>query len=203
MAQNWTDDVFANDHQGTTDLQNIENNFGCVKSNFSGASSPSNAVAGMFWYHSTYGLRIRNAGNTSWQKVLQGNVYGKMWIFRNDTSEGWLIESSVTDKVLAVKGGTQAYNVSGGNTAGAWVVSGLASATESADHSHTVPNHSHVVDTISIDIQAGGTLVATAVPGGGSTSTGGISSGHSHTITQGGAWRPSAAVGTLQYPDLT
>jgi len=50
MSQNWADNVYQSDHEGATDLQNMENNFACLKSMFSGASAPSNPVAGMPWF---------------------------------------------------------------------------------------------------------------------------------------------------------
>lgn len=59
----------------------------------------------------------------------------KVYLYENAAPTGWTIVS-VTDKVLAVKGGSQAYNVSGGNTAGTW---------SQPDHTHTVQSHDHAL----------------------------------------------------------
>lgn len=70
MAQNFTDDCFAGSHVGQTDLQNMENNFACLKSSFSGSSAPSNPVAGMFWYDtSAHILKLRNEANNAWLSI--------------------------------------------------------------------------------------------------------------------------------------
>ncbi|HQP29943.1 MAG TPA: hypothetical protein PLB81_01335 [Deltaproteobacteria bacterium] len=67
MSQSWTDDCYDSTHVGQTDLQNMENNFACLKSSFSGASAPSNPVAGMFWLDTTnHILKMRNEANSAW-----------------------------------------------------------------------------------------------------------------------------------------
>lgn len=101
-------------------LEDLENNDNSLKSSFSGSSSPANLSAGQLWQHTIYGLRVRN-NSSAWLKVLCGDASQKMWVYRNDTCEGWLVDSSVTDRVLAFKGGSNAYNVNGGNTAGTWM----------------------------------------------------------------------------------
>jgi len=70
MSQDWTDDCFAAGHTGQTDLANMEKNFACLKSCFSGASAPSNPVAGMFWYDTAnHILKLRNEANNAWLSV--------------------------------------------------------------------------------------------------------------------------------------
>ena len=70
MAQDWTDDVFAGGHVAQTDLQNIENNFAAIKSAFSGAVTPADTVAGMWWYDTTANiLKLRNEANSAWLSV--------------------------------------------------------------------------------------------------------------------------------------
>jgi len=77
MAQNYTDDCFGSSHVGQTDLQNMENNFACLKSCFSGLSAPSNAVAGMWWYDTTNNvLKLRNKDNNAWLDVYD---FGNQW----------------------------------------------------------------------------------------------------------------------------
>jgi len=80
MAQNWTDDVFDPGHVGQTDLQNIENNFACLKSSFSGSSAPANPVPGMFWVDTAnHILKMRNEANNAWLNV---------WDLANDKPYG-------------------------------------------------------------------------------------------------------------------
>lgn len=70
MSQSWTDDVYASGHVGDTDLQNMENNFAALKSTFSGATAPSNPVAGIFWYDTTaHILKQRNEANNAWLNI--------------------------------------------------------------------------------------------------------------------------------------
>lgn len=70
MAQDFTDDCFGAAHEAQVDMQNIEDNFTALKSTFSGASQPSNTVAGMWWYDtSSHILKIRNEANSAWLNV--------------------------------------------------------------------------------------------------------------------------------------
>ena len=62
----------------------------------------------------------------------------KLWIYENTAPTGWTLEA-VTDGVIAVKGGTQAYNANGGTEAGSWTVSGITGGS----HTHTGPSHVH------------------------------------------------------------
>lgn len=227
MSQSWTDDVYASDHAGPTDLQNMEDNFAALKSNFSGASAPSNVVAGQYWYHTSKGMRMRNSANSGWLKSLHGDSDLRTWFYRNDTTEGWVVYSSLTDRVLAIKGGSAAYNVNGGNTGGSWTVGGLSAANESS-HNHVQGSHSHKwYDSVAGAADKDGAGTVFSLAGGkayahfvisndesdgaldqdystdlASGNTGG-GSAHTHTLSQDASWRPAAAVGTLQYPDLT
>jgi len=56
MTQNWTIDCFAAGHVAQTDLQNMENNFITIKSQFSGAVQPVDAVDGLLWHDTTANL---------------------------------------------------------------------------------------------------------------------------------------------------
>ncbi|MDI9555520.1 MAG: hypothetical protein QM256_07025, partial [Pseudomonadota bacterium] len=80
MAQNFTDDCFDASHVGQTDLGNIENNFACLKSSFSGTSAPPNPVAGMLWYDTANSmLKLRNASNNAWIEIYDFGNDRAVW----------------------------------------------------------------------------------------------------------------------------
>ena len=215
MTQTWTDDVFASSHNAQTDLQNMENNFQTLKSLFEGTSAPANTVAGMPWFDSGKDLlRLRNAANGSWYGLMHADASQQIWVYRNDAMSGWVINSNVADKVLAIKGGSRSYDVTGGTTAGSWTISGFVDN----GHSHSVDNHSHGIGSDgnhnhgiagagdSIEDGTGyqsytnsdgshnhGGSTDTTSPGTSSDTTG---------ISHDGTHRPAAAVGTLQRMDV-
>jgi len=223
MSQDWNTDVYDKDAR-TADviMQDVEKMLDTLQSSFSGGSAPSNIVAFMPWGDTAKGLKRRNIGNTAWLAILHGDANQKMWVYRNDTCEGWVIDATVTDRVLAVKGGSNAYNVNGGVAAGTWTQPGhTLAATEIPDHAHsgTVDSdgaHTHDVNTFiiggaednqvqQIDDGTDSTDAAAAALSAGAhthsftTDTdGGGDLSHNHGTT----YRPAAAVGTLQYPDL-
>lgn len=71
MAQNFTDDVYNTSHTVDTDMQNIENNFGCVKSMFSGSSAPTNPVGGQLWLDTgNKKIKVRDHDNNAWVTLI-------------------------------------------------------------------------------------------------------------------------------------
>jgi hypothetical protein len=200
MSQSWTDNTYQSDHVSGTDLQNMENNFGCLKTMFSGSSAPSGTVAGMPWYDTNKNLlKIRNNANDAWYGAFQWEPAGGgepttlFWIYSNSAIEGWVIDSSLTDRVLALKGGSQAYNVNGGNVGGTWQLPDHTLTTaEIPPHSHSIAigwAYSAWVYLSGVHVLLGGVVLTGATGGGGA---------HNH----GNTWRPYAAVGTLQYLDF-
>lgn len=144
MSQDYTINSFQGDHAGQTDLLNMEKNHECHRSFFSGASAPSNAVAGHPWFDTTQNLpKIRNDANSAWIAILTGTIYQKLWIYRNDTDDGWAIDATVTDRVLALKGGSGLYNVNGGVNAGETWANLKAHTHTGASHNHDIGNHVH------------------------------------------------------------
>ena len=130
----------------------------------------------------------------------------KLYLYENTAPTGWSIVA-VTDKVLAVKGGSDAYNVNGGNTAGTWTQPSHALITaELPIHTHTIGSggsHTHQVSAYAAGIDGTGWGTASA-----SSSSVTSDSGGSHTHTAGNAgsgsshnhgstYRPAAAVGVI------
>jgi len=70
MTQNYTDNIPAWGNQVDDDVEKMANNFAALKSCFSGATAPPDAVAGMWWYDTTaHILKVRNEANNAWQSV--------------------------------------------------------------------------------------------------------------------------------------
>ena len=124
----------------------------------------------------------------------------KLYLYENVAPTGWTI-LAVTDKVLAVKGGSDAYNVSGGNTAGSFTIT----EAQMPAHAHGGVTgsggiHSHTVPTCST-INWGVNIQADAANEDASTKDTSNSSAHTHTISsQGsgaGTYRPAACVGII------
>jgi len=137
MSQTYTANCYQSDHVAVTDMANIEANFATLRSSNSGAAAPSNPEAGLQWWDTVNNrLKIRNDANSAWLGVLQGDVSFKIWVYRNDTCDGWTIDATVTDRVLALKGAGGLYNANGGTVAGETWANLKA-------HTHTGPSHSH------------------------------------------------------------
>jgi hypothetical protein len=195
MVQDYNDDTYDPAHIGGVDLQNIEDNFAALKSNFSGGSNPGNTVAGMLWFDTgNEVLKLRDVGNSQWYTLLQGNAQLELWVYSNVAIDGWSIDGAVTDQLLALKGGST--YLTGGANAGSWTW---------PSHTLTIPqmpSHTHppgggagnFMTTTGGGVGAPGDNYSTFSNTG---STGGDGS-HSHGST---TFRPAAAVGTLQYPN--
>jgi len=114
----------------------------------------------------------------------------KLYLYENTAPTGWTIVA-VTDKVLAVKGGSDAYNVTGGNTGGTWT---------QPNHTLTIaemPYHRHLLSAV-VSWSGGGSGIAASSTGL-SVHTGytGGDGAHNHGTT----YRPAAAVGIIVSKD--
>jgi hypothetical protein len=214
MSQDWVSNLYTTSTEADTTLSNMELMFATLKSVFSGATAPANQVAGQLWFDTTKKvLKNRNQGDTAWIGLMHGDTSQKIWVYRNSAMDGWAVDSSVSDKVLALKGGTT--YTAGAATAGSWTISGLSDT----GHTHGAgtyagPNHAHTgttdacASTVTPTGPDGYTVAhpshthtfTTANAGTGSVT--GTSASATATVTTDGAWRPAAAVGTLQYLDL-
>jgi microcystin-dependent protein len=208
MSQSWNDNTFEAGHVAQTDLQNMENNFACLKSSFSGAAAPANTVAGMLWFETDQKvLKTRNAADDDWYGLMHGDVSEKRLVYRDAAMDGYARDGTVTDRVLALKGG--AIYVTGGAVAGTVGIPSHALTTaELPAHTHDIKTYqdSGGIQTYQIDSDyrttAGATrdITAPALSAGAHTHTSiGSNTGHSHGGT---GYRPSAAVCIIVYLDL-
>ena len=78
--------------------------------------------------------------NTQWMPLAGFGAGTRIWFHQNISPIGWSIVAGLGDKLLAVKGGSQAYNVAGGVTAGTWTQpSHTLSEAEIPSHYHLRP----------------------------------------------------------------
>lgn len=116
----------------------------------------------------------------------------KMYFYQNTAPTGWTYSSGVTDAVLAVKGGSQAYNANGGTEAGTWT---------QPDHTLTtseIPSHTH---SQVCDSRGAGSNFYGAYSGAPAAfmynpyNTGSAGGGNAHN--HGTTYRPAAAIGII------
>jgi hypothetical protein len=150
MAQTFTDDCFAASHVAQTDMQNIENNLTTLKSCFSGASAPSNPVAGMLYYNTSDSLMYqRNAANTAWVLITAGFCNTTVVAGSGVTVSGTLLTGNVTVSHTAHTGdvtGSGALTIADGRVTVTKIQAGTL---------HSLPSYGPVDDEyIEIDYDA-------------------------------------------------
>lgn len=200
MSQHWYASTPHPDNQYDTDLNNVRAMFETLRTSFSGSSAPSNASEGMLWRDTNKAVWKARAAS-AWRGLMHGDVNQKIYVYRNNALEGWVIDTAVADTVLAFKGGSTYAN--GGALAGSWAISGLTAAT---GHTHSISSdgaHSH---TAGQTVSSGGLDFgdSRAVNSAGSHAHGGSTgaAGASTPVSSSAEWRPRAAVGTLQRLDV-
>jgi hypothetical protein len=67
----------------------------------------------------------------------------KMWFYQNTAPTSWTIDTTVPDTLLAVKGGSDAYNATGGTSPGASTWTQPNHTHEMGSHTHTLSAHTH------------------------------------------------------------
>jgi len=203
MSQEWTSNSFASGHVAQTDLQNMEKNFACLKSGFSGAAAPANTEGGMRWFDTTKKVfKIRNNGDTAWYGLMHGDGSEKRLVYRNVAMDGYLRDATVTDKVIALRGGA-IYLVGGDDTQGTWT---------QPDHVHKWYDSIAAAIDKSYDSAGVATNITTAVDAGNDLGIpayqiGGVNSGldkdfYVEKKATVNTYRPAAAVCILVYLDL-
>jgi len=206
MSQTWTDDTFGAGHVAQTDLQNMENNFACLKSSFSGAAAPAGAVAGQLWFDTDQKvLKTRNAANGEWYGLMHGDTSEKRLVYRDAAMDGYARDAAVTDKVIALKGG--AIYVAGAATAGSFTYTGFTH-----DHVHKWYEFNAAATDDSFDSAGNATDITTAQKtemGVYAYALAGLKLNQDYytdklvsAVASDGADRPAAAVCILIYLDL-
>lgn len=219
MSQTFTEDCFAAGNVALTDLQNMENNFLALKTMFSGSSAPANSTGGMPWFDTGNKLlKIRNSTNGAWIGILSASTAPRFWHYSNAAEDGWIVDSSVADRVIAVKGGSAAYNTSGGGGAGTWTITVGAEGAHTHSHVHqwynsnsSATNHDQTYNSSgslitiasntskSVGIYSIDKTSGAAAPLADSYTNANAQVGSTHTHTIANTWRPLAAVGTMQH----
>lgn len=131
----------------------------------------------------------------------------KTWLYVNSAPSGWTADATPSDRVIAVKGGSNAYNASGATMAGTWTQPGhVLTASEIPAHTHGEAGaHTHTIDRFH---DAGTQYTVAGVFDSYYTSASGIdtSSNGAHTHSSvgsgtahshGTAYRPLARVGLI------
>ena len=203
----WNNTAPAVGNQISADIPDITENFAHLKSGFvrifqdtwSDSDLTDDKIDTAVGFNDgTYNYEFPTEGIGAHSVIMLGTSDTIVWMYLNAAPPGWKVLSTGADSLLAVSGGTAAYNVNGGlgGTGDTW----------------TQPNHTHGPGTL-----AG----AVPIAGYGGSSSGGVQSGYVTTdssgyiyhatttpsmVLSGGAsangatantWRPLASVGKL------
>jgi len=222
----YVSNVYEGSHIASVDLEQIEDNFEYLRTNFKSGSAPTNpgdGLEGVIWRDTSKNI-LKVMGSDAWQGILALKKPGEaplglIWLHDDDAerAEGWGIDITITeDRVIALKNhtaGAGTYKTgrvaAGGAGFNNWVISGIAVATHS-NHVHPMQNHTHGVtiplggDELLSGIPAyGGDYDSTVTSAGPSTpNTGDNTTALTHTVTQDGQWRIRSQVGIVIYPDM-
>lgn len=214
------------------DLLEIERTFDTLRSSFQGLSAPASVGGQFWFGGAASTedrLRVRNYANSSWLGVMLGDQYQRMWVYRaaaQPTMDGWIVDATVSDTVTAIKGGE--YGSTPGVVVGTWTGT---PHVHSMGHNHiwtrntidrggnTTYDANGVSANFSLGLGSPGQSItgiswrANERPPQGVvafTITGGINNYHTNNSQSntgdggggGSTWRPTAAVGELQYLNL-
>ena len=104
----------------------------------------------------------------------------KLWFYENTAPTGWQYESGITDRVIGIKGGSEAYSINGGNTAGDFDIS-IAN----------MPAHTHTIGVkLSGSVGANGAPLSASASGDHNQPTNSTGGGD-------GKYRPDGAIGII------
>ncbi len=97
---------------------------------------------------------LKNASGAVVRLMLgEGGGATKCYFLQDTAPIGWTIETGCADALLAVKGGSNAYNVVGGTKlAGSWTPTPHHHDVTIGNHAHTTDSHSHSVNAHTHDV---------------------------------------------------
>ena len=155
-----------------------------------------------------YVLKFRNGDDTDWCGLFPADSSQKLWFYRNTAMDGFVVDTNVTDKVVALKGGST-YVSAGVDTQGSYGMDALAHTHEfllindGDNQQDTFDSDGNQVDMPAVTSGSGAykLLAALATP---SFYVRAVKNAYTGSCewTQN-TWRPAAAVGTLQILDFT
>jgi len=226
VTQIYYDDCYNENNEADSDLSKIENNFIALKSNFSGDTEPTDSTSYfdvepyMLWgdtnhyvlrmAHFDYGSSAFTSSDEPWLGLMFGDEDQKVWVYRDDAMDGWVVDSTVEDTVCAVSGG-DVYD-SPGSVSGTWAVgypihnhcwfkkpgspTGKETMFDADGNEQDVPYVSSE-DFAGIAVCASG-----ETPWHSKSISLDYYTDMSDSSTETSEWRPAAAVGTLQYINI-
>jgi len=76
----------------------------------------------------------------------------KMFFYQDTAPSGWTLDAGPADSLLAIKGGAQVYDDTGGQVLGSWTPTththtGPSHSHTGPSHTHTGPSHTHTMGT--------------------------------------------------------
>lgn len=217
MAQDWKylPAAYDEDDAATCDLTAFMENFAVLQSHFSGTAAPSATYEGQLWFDTDDKIMKIYNGST-YKGLMYGSADAKIWAYLNSAPDGWVYDSSITDRLMAVEGGTVYTSAASGQ--GTWEMTGLTSSTDSHNHqwyymdgqygwSYDVNGDLIRYLDGAIESQKWGYIVQAYYSGQvrhyNNTNLYTEGQTHQHTgATYTSTWRPAAAVGILVYPNL-
>ena len=141
----WNNTAPAVGNQISADIPDITENFAHLKSGFvrifqdtwSDSDLTDDKIDTAVGFNDgTYNYEFPTEGIGAHSVIMLGTSDTIVWMYLNAAPPGWKVLSTGADSLLAVSGGTAAYNVNGGN-------GGTGDTWTQPNHTHTMGTHLH------------------------------------------------------------
>lgn len=155
MSQNWEDDVYSSGGEVLVNMQDIEDNFACLKSCFSGASAPSvTLVAGMLWLDTT-NKKLKQYSGSGWVEIYNYDT-GKLILP--------LVDGSITASQLGAAA-VETAKIKDGNVTSVKIVAGAITTEKIMDSAVTTAKIADAnVTYIKLQLVAAGNYAVSMYP---------------------------------------